>query len=122
MSEKIKALVVTQDGGKVEQLRASFEALPGFEVREDVAPFSDCLSRASQFNPDVAVVFLDEQPGSAGCLILEQLKKTRDNLFVFAVSSERSAELIVKAIRAGADELISTMPSSEELLKAFVRI
>ena len=122
MSEKIKALVVTQDGGKIEQLRTAFEALPGFEVKAETAEFGDCLSRAGQFAPDAAVVFLDEQPGSAGCLILEQLKKTRENLFVFAVSSERSAELIVKAIRAGADELISTMPNTEELLKAFVRI
>jgi len=33
VSEKIKALVVTQDGGKIEQLRTAFEALPGFEVK-----------------------------------------------------------------------------------------
>ncbi len=122
MGEKIKALVVTQDGEKTGQLRTAFEALAGFDVRDETAQFSECLSRASEFAPDVAIVFLDEQPGSAGCLTLEQLKKTRENIFVFAVSSERSAELIVKAIRAGADELISAMPSTEELLKAFVRV
>jgi len=67
------------------------------------------------------VVFLDEQPG-AGCVISRRSKRTQESIFAFAVSSERSAEIIVKAIRAGADELLSAMPTSEELLKALVKV
>ncbi len=121
MNEKITALVVTSDAEKTERLRSSFSSLAGFEVRVEAATFQDCVAKLRETAADVAVVFLDEQRGGGGTLVLEQLKRTRDNVFAFAISSERSAEVIVKAIRAGADELLSTMPNSEELLKAMVK-
>ena len=37
-------------------------------------------------------------------------------------SSRNIEEIIVKAIRAGADELLSAMPTAEELLKALVKV
>jgi pilus assembly protein CpaE len=121
VNEKITALVVTHDESKTDSLRGVFGSLPGFEVNVESAKFAECVSKLKQTSADVAVVFLEEQPGS-GCVILEEIKKTRDNVFAFAVSSERSAEVIVKAIRAGADELLSSLPNEEELLKAFVKV
>lgn len=122
MNDKITALIVTHDDDKTDRLRTSFSALAGFDVTVEPASFADCVDKLRTSAADVAIIFLDEQRGGAGTLILEQLKGVRENLFAFAVSSERSAEVIVKAIRAGADELLSTIPSSEELLKACVKI
>lgn len=121
MNEKITALVVTHDDSKAEALRSTFGQLAGFDVKVEAAKFTDCVARTRQLAADVAIIFLEEQPGSA-TVILEDMKKTRENVFAFAVSSERSAEVIVKAIRAGADELLSEMPTAEELLKALVKI
>ena len=121
MEEKITALVVTLDDENVEILRTEFANLAGFDVHVEQATFDTCAARAREVAADVAVIFLDEQRGN-GCQILEQLKIAREHIFTFAVSGERSAEVIVKAIRAGADELLSTLPNSEELLKAVVRI
>ena len=121
MNEKITALVVTHDESKTNSLRDVFGSLPGFEVSVESAKFAECISKLKQSPVDVAVVFLEEQPGS-GCVILEDIKKTRENIFAFAISSERSAEVIVKAIRAGADELLSSLPNEEELLKAFIKV
>lgn len=121
VEEKVTALVVTLDDSKTEQLRNAFAALPGFDVAVEASKFVDCVGKVRSCKPDVAVVFLEEQPGS-GCVTLEEIKKARENLFAFAVSSERSAEVIIKAIRAGADELLSAVPSEEELLKALIRI
>ena len=121
MNEKITALVVTLDEAKTEEIRSVFASLPGFDVKIESAKFADCVAKLRQSAADVAVVFLDEQPG-AGCVILEEIKKTQESIFAFAVSSERSAEIIVKAIRAGADELLSAMPTAEELLKALVKV
>ncbi len=121
MNEKITALVVTHDDTKTDALRSTFGELRGFDVKVEGAKFTDCVARTRQLAADVAIVFLEEQPGS-GTIILEDMKKTRENVFAFAVSSERSAEDIVKAIRAGADELLSEMPTQEELLKALVKI
>jgi pilus assembly protein CpaE len=121
VNEKITALVVTLDDQKTEALRSAFGGLAGFDVKVEAAKFNDCVQRVRQLAADVAIIFLEEQPGS-GCVILEEMKKTRENVFAFAVSSERSAEIIVKAIRAGADELISQTPTQEELLKALVKI
>lgn len=121
MDEKITALVVTQDDSKIERLRTEFSALSGFEVKVEQASFDTCATKVREVAADVVVLFLDEQRGN-GCLVLEQIKKNRDHVFAFAVSSERSAEVIVKAIRAGADELLSAMPNAEELLKALVRV
>lgn len=121
MNEKITALVVTLDEAKIGRVRDVFTALPGFDARIETAKFADCVAKLKQSAADVAVVFLDEQPG-AGCVILEEIKKTQDSIFAFAVSSERSAEIIVKAIRAGADELVSSIPTEEELLKALTKV
>jgi len=121
VDEKITALVVTQDEDKLDRLRTEFSALSGFNVSVEQASFDTCVNKARECAADVAVLFLDEQRGN-GCLTLEQMKKTREHVFTFAVSSERSAEVIVKAIRAGADELLSAMPNAEELLKALVRV
>jgi len=121
VNEKITALVVTHDDTKADALRSTFGELSGFDVKVEAAKFTDCVARTRQLAADVAIIFLEEQPGSA-TVILEDMKKTRENVFAFAVSSERSAEVIVKAIRAGADELLSEMPTPEELLKALVKI
>ena len=122
MNDKITALVVTHDDDNTDRLRTSFSSLAGFDVHVETATFDDCVDKLRTVAADVAVIFLDEQRGGSGTLILEQLKRTRESIFAFAVSGERSAEVIVKAIRAGADELISAMPSTEELLKACVKI
>jgi pilus assembly protein CpaE len=121
VDEKVTALVVTQDNEKLARLRTEFSTISGFDVRVEQASFDDCVVKLREVGADVAVLFLDEQRGN-GCLTLEQLKKSREQIFAFAVSSERSAEVIVKAIRAGADELLSAMPNAEELLKALVRV
>jgi pilus assembly protein CpaE len=121
VNEKITALVVTLDEAKIGRVREVFAALPGFDARIETAKFAECVAKLKQSAADVAVVFLDEQPG-AGCVILEEIKKTQESIFAFAVSSERSAEIIVKAIRAGADELLSAIPTEEELLKALIRV
>jgi pilus assembly protein CpaE len=121
VDEKVTALVVTQDAEKLERLKKEFSTISGFEVHVEQSTFDNCVVRLRETGADVAVLFLDEQRGN-GCLTLEQVKKTREQIFTFAVSSERSAEVIVKAIRAGADELLSAMPNAEELLKALVRV
>lgn len=121
MNERITALVVTLDEEKTEGIRSVCSSLAGFDVKIESAKFADCVAKLKQSAADVAIVFLDEQPG-AGCVILEEIKKTHESVFSFAISSERSAEIIVKAIRAGADELLSAMPTGEELLKAFVKV
>ena len=121
MDDKITALIVTADESKADAVAAAFAELDGYEVRVEAAGFGDCIGTLRQSGADVAVVFLDEQPGS-GVVILEEIKKTRETIFAFAVSNERSADVIVKAIRAGADELLSDMPTAEELLKAVVKV
>jgi pilus assembly protein CpaE len=121
VNEKITALVVTHDDRKTDALRLAFSEIPGFDVVVESAKFTDCVARMRQLSADVAIIFLEEQPGG-GTVILQAMKKTRENVFAFAVSSERSAEVIVKAIRAGADELVSETPTAEELLKALVKI
>jgi pilus assembly protein CpaE len=121
VDEKVTALIVTQDEDKLERLRREFSTISGFDVQVEQSTFDNCVVRLRETGADVAVLFLDEQRGN-GCLTLEQIKKTREQIFTFAVSSERSAEVIVKAIRAGADELLSAMPNAEELLKALVRV
>jgi pilus assembly protein CpaE len=121
VNDKVTALVVTLDEQKTAQLGKVFSTLAGFDVRVEGAKFVDCVAKLKSSGAEVAIVFLDEQPG-AGCVILEEIKKNTDAVFAFAVSSERSAEIIVKAIRAGADELLSAMPTAEELLKALVKV
>ena len=118
MSEKVTALVVTQNEENAARIRTAFSAVAGFDVTVEAAGFADSADMLRRISADVAVIFLDEQPGGAGALVLEQLKNIRENVFTFAVSSERRAEAVVKAIRAGADELLSAVPGSEELHRA----
>lgn len=121
MNEKITTLVVTSDDTKTDSLRSVFGSLSGFDVNIESVKFGECVAWLKKTPADVAVVFLEEQPGN-GCVILEEIKKVRSNIFAFAVSRERSADVIIKAIRAGADELLSAIPNDEEILKALVKV
>ena len=82
MNEKITALVVTLDEAKTEEIRSVFASLPGFDVKIESAKFADCVAKLRQSAADVSVVFLDEQPG-AGCVILEEIKKTQESICAF---------------------------------------
>jgi len=120
-TESIIAVVISNDRPKQDAMGQVFTGLPGIKVVVESADFTAGVQKVQSMSADVAVVFLDDRP-EVGCTLLAKLKQARPDLFTFAISGDRSAELIVKAIRAGADELLSAIPSSEEILAPVVKL
>ncbi len=120
-ADSIVAVVISNDRSKQESMTQVFANLPGFKVVAESADFSNGVQKVQGMAADVAVVFLDDRQDT-GCAVLSQLKQARPDVFTFAISADRSADLIVKAIRSGADELLSQIPTSEELLAPLVKV
>ncbi len=120
-AESIVAVVIGKDRSNQQAMSEVFTSLPGFKVVVESADFANAVQKVETMSADVAVVFLDERP-DVGCALLARLKQARPGVFTFAISSDRSAELIVKAIRSGADELSSAVPSIQELLPPVIKI
>jgi len=119
--QNIVAVVISNDSSKQRAMAEVFAALPSYKIAVHDADFRSGIEKVEATSADVVVVFLDDHP-EVGCSLLAKLKQARSEVFVFAISADRSADLIVKAIRAGADELLSAVPSVEELLPPVVKI
>jgi len=119
--QSIVAVVISNDSAKQKAMGEVFAGLPSYTIGVHAADFRSGVEKAEATSADVVVVFLDDHP-EVGCALLAKLKQAKPEIFVFAISADRSADLIVKAIRAGADELLSAIPSVEELLPPVVKI
>lgn len=80
--------------------------------------FSDVVAQAE---PDVAIVHLDSDREKALALI-QRLNSSFANVSIVAISSSTDGEVILKAMRSGVKEFVTSPLQAEELVSSFERI
>lgn len=75
----------------------------------------------SQSTPEIAIVSLDSQPDQSVDMIA-QIRRMHPSCNVFAISKSQEGSLILKTMRAGACEFLSSPMVLEEFLAALSRI
>ena len=80
--------------------------------------FSDVIS---QTKPDIGIVCIDSSP-EKGLKLVETLRDTSSDCAILVVSSSNDGQVILRAVRAGAKEFLTSPVNVEDLVGAVDRI
>lgn len=121
MGEQVSVLLLAPDPRAVEQVRSILRGLEGFECEVGESDLQNGLRRLREEERDVAMVFLDGET-RLGLAVIEEIGRLAPATQIFALSHEDSPELIIRAMRAGANEFLALPPDAGELLKALIKV
>jgi two-component system response regulator DesR len=96
--------------------RTGLESVEAGSLAEGQRVLSDPKGTA-----DVAIISVD-LPDGDGCKLIEQLHKTKPDIPVLALATDRSLIRHVRALEKGADEVLAKATPAEEIIAAVERI
>jgi pilus assembly protein CpaE len=121
MNETLRVLCLSPDRNAAAAVVSALGALPGFSIKAGEADYQTGLRELQQIAVDLAIVVLGEQP-ALGVATIEELHRAAPATNVLALSAEENPEIIIKAMRAGADEFLPLPVPSTALLKVCIKV
>ncbi len=121
MSNVLRIALVDPDEGSRESLKAMLLGMDTVWLEADCPRYEFYPNVIEQTGPDVGVVSLDSDPEQAIKLIEKLAAETPGTAFL-AASESTDGQLILKAIRSGAQEFLTLPISQEDLNSALERI
>lgn len=124
MSSKrpVRVIVVNSDEEAGPELRALLLSIDGVKIVAEIDEPAFLGKALSQFPAEVLLVHLDPNPAGMMELIAPILAERKDRLAVIAMTEDRDAELVVKAMRAGMREFLWKPFPPEQLTDILRRI
>jgi pilus assembly protein CpaE len=119
MDETLQALCLSPDAAASAEVTALLARLPGFAVRSREADYQTGLRDLR--DPDLAIVVLGAEP-MLGLTVIEEVHRSSPSTRVLALSRDENPELIIKAMRAGADEFLPLPATLNALLKVCLKV
>jgi len=119
MGESLHALCLSGDPAVSATVTTLLGSLPGFTVRTREADYQGGLRDLR--DPDLVIVVLGAEP-ILGLTVIEEVHRTAPSARVLALSQDESPELIIKAMRAGADEFLPLPATLTALLKVCLKV
>ena len=119
MDETLQALCLSPDAPASAEVTALIARLPGFSVRMREADYQSGLRDLR--DPDLAIVVLSAEP-MLGLTVIEEVHRNAPSTRVLALSRDENPELIIKAMRAGADEVLPLPVTVNALLKVCLKV
>jgi len=117
MSESLHALCLSPDPAVSAEVTRVLRDLPGFVLTVREADYRGGLKELH--DPDLVVVVLGTQ---LGLTVIEEIHRVAPSARVLALSHDEQPELIVKAMRAGADDFLPLPVSRTDLLKVCIKV
>ncbi|HEX6505528.1 MAG TPA: AAA family ATPase [Terriglobales bacterium] len=114
-SEQRAVLQVLVDGTSVARTSHTCASFP-------VGATDPVIRRVQSANPDVILVDIPSDNAAMALRALELIRQELPESAVFAIGSMQQPQLIVSAMRAGAQEFIERPTTTTDLLEAFVRL
>src|SRR5262245_62988647 len=103
MDEALHAICLSGDPAAAAEVTAALTRLPGFTVRTREADYQGGLRDLR--DPDLVVVILDSD-ATQGLNVIEDVLRAVPSTRVLALSRDENPELMIRAMRAGADEFL----------------
>ncbi|MFQ5477590.1 MAG: CpaE family protein [Candidatus Binatia bacterium] len=119
--EKIRTIIIGQGSEDRTSFVEVLTSLPGFELSVEHAGIGDGIECVERCRSEAAFVFAGRR-ASEGLALVSKLRQQHPGLGIFVVSDARDADLIVNAIRAGADDVFSPECSTADLLRPLVKL
>jgi pilus assembly protein CpaE len=120
-AEPLRVLCVSRDGSTAAGVAAMLASLPDFVFAARTAGYGDPVGQAQAQELDLVFVVLDDEPAT-GLGIVESLRRSARAAHVVAVSPDDDPDIIVRTVRAGADEHLALPLSQHDLFKICIKV
>ncbi len=119
MDEALHALCLSVDPAASAEVASELTHLPGFAVRTREADYQGGLRDLR--DPDLVIVILG--PDATNALnVIEDVLRAAPSTRVLALSRDENPELIIRTMRAGADEFLPLPVTRTALLKICIKV
>lgn len=121
MVERLFVLVVDSEDTTREELKKELEKIEHVELASEVKDIAEGSEAVRNTNPDILILELPKDSKKA----LEWTQKIRlefPDMHIFVTSKRKHPELIISAMRAGAQEFLSRPIDSRELREAIKKV
>jgi len=119
MDQALHALCLSADPAAAAEVAHALANLSGFTVRTREADYQSGLRDLR--DPDLVIVLLGADP-TAGLNVIEDVLRALPATRVLALSQSESSELIIRAMRSGADEFLPLPVAASALLKICIKV
>ncbi|MCK4857703.1 MAG: AAA family ATPase [candidate division Zixibacteria bacterium] len=119
----LSIMIVDADRSQRLLLRRHLDTIDGIEIAAEQGNINECLQSADANPPDVLIVELDTSNNLDKTLeAVGSLKLTHPTIAVFVNSTSNTPELIMSAMRAGAQEFLRRPVELDKLRKALEKV
>ena len=106
MSRPVRVIVLNADEEAGPQLRALLLGIPGVKIVAEVDEPALLARALAQFPAEVLLLHLDPNPAATMEIVAPLIAGQKDQLATIGMTEDRSAELVVRAMRAGMREFL----------------
>ncbi len=121
MSDTLRISICDPDETTRDSLKKYLIGMDNVWLEADCSRYDFFIDIVEQTTPEVAIVNIDDDEATALELI-QKLVRTFPNVGVIVVSSRTDGQLILRAMRSGAREFLSSPVQIEELVGALDRV
>lgn len=121
MADKLSIVVVDADDSVQKMLKNQLDAMENVEFASESKQIEQAFESLQKIKPDVLLLELPKDPANA-LRWTEKIKLELPDTSIFVSSSVKTPELIISAMRAGAQEFLSRPIDPDEFKKAIEKI
>jgi pilus assembly protein CpaE len=106
VSQSIRVIVVNTDSEVANDLRAVLLAIEGVKIVAEIDEPGLLAQAVNQFPAEVVLIHLDPSPAAIMDIVAPIIEAKKEGLAVIAMTEDRDAELVMRAMRAGMREFL----------------
>jgi pilus assembly protein CpaE len=121
MAQKLSVVVVGSDKSVRKKLRDQLDQMSNVEVRSAVRSLDEALGAVRSSKPDILILELAEEPDQT-LKWMEQVKMQFPHMAIFVSSANKAPDLVISAMRAGAQEFLGRPTVTNEIMQAIDKV
>ena len=121
MTNALRVALVDPNDQSRESLKQLLEMIGEILVEADCSRYELFVSLVEQTQPDIAIINLDSDIDKS-LLVIQQLNLEAPNISILVTSETSDGQLILKVMRAGAEEYLTLPIHQDELSSALARL
>lgn len=122
MAESIRVIVVNADEEAAPELRACLLGIDGVKIVAEIEEAGLLAQALRQFPADALILHLDPAPQAMMEVVGPLIESNKDRIAAIAMTEDRDAELVVRAMRAGMKEFLWKPFPPEQLAEILRRV
>lgn len=122
MSRKLRVIILNTDETVATDLRAALLAIDGVRIVAEVDEPAMLTQALDQLPAEVLLVHLDPNPAGIMDVVAPLIEQRKEQIAAIAMTEDRDAELVMRAMRAGMREFLWKPFPPEQLANVLERV